>query len=245
MSQDLWLVVIVTALAALAIAVLAIARQLSKPPLAWWARVVAGAAGALLIYLAIADPKPVTDVADLLFKGAPGDLELGRGAADVLARLLLVVAAVAFLLVPGSWMDIAAGTLLALLVSATFTHYGETSDLLACTKAPRAPVEGCTTPAPTPTPPGGAEIAVELPKAKVVAPLAAIDAGPGVIRPVLAVHGDEGIVRTFARRYPVTLAEAVPAKKLEQDVVLNIRAKKAKALLADVTAAKTIYLTPR
>jgi len=195
------------------------------------------------------------EAADRLFPGQPGPLAAGD--AEVMARLLLIVAAVGFLLVPGTWMDVAAGTLVALAVAGFVGNYKDTRAILAC---PTEPVAPATTPdrskpvntarqCPRPTPearaPERLEISIGLPKAKVVAPLRAIESELAVIRPVLEVRGEEGLLRTVTHKYVVGLASTVPAKTLTADVVVNVDTRKAaEELLADVTAAKTIYLTP-
>ena len=262
MSPELAFLVVVFGVIEAAVLILGITlkKQLSAPPGAWVIRFLAGVAGTVLLVMAITGPAPVEEVADRLFVGSPGDLNLGADEADVMARLLLVLAAVVFLLVPGSWMDVVAGTVVALAISGFATHYEDTRAILACTKKlgapattpdlskPVSPRREC--PRPTPTPetrsPKGAEIAIELPKAKVVAPLTAIESRRAVIRPVLEVRGDEGLLHTIAREYDIDLAADVPAKKLTANVVVHVdTGKAAEKLLADVTAAKTIYLTPR
>ena len=249
------LVLVLVLAAAVAVLAMAIITRPSKPPAAWWIRLFAGAAGALLLVLAVMDPPPVAEVADRLFFGKAGPLAAGD--AEVLARVLLVVAAVGFLLVPGTWMDVAVGTLVALAVAGFIGNYKDTKAILAC---PKEPVAATTTPdpkkpvysaraCPTPTPgsrsPTGTEIAIGLPKAKVVAPLHAIEDERAVIRPVIEVRDKDGILRTETHEYTVGLADTVPAKALASDVVVNVDVgKDAKELLSDVTAAKTIYLTP-
>jgi hypothetical protein len=254
-DNALLLMVVLVVAAAVAALVIALAFGPSNPPAAWWIRGLAGAAGTLLLALAVMDPEPITEAADRLFQGEPGPLAAGN--AEVMARLLLVVAALSFLLVPGTWMDVAAGTLVALAVAGFVGHYKDTEAILACPKEPVAPT---TTPdpsqpvnsarqCPTPTPEGrtpqGVEIAVGLPKDKLVAPLSAIETERAVIRPVLEVRSDEGLRRTVTHKYEVGLAGTVPAKTLTEDVVVHIDTREAaEDLLADVTAAKTIYLTP-
>jgi hypothetical protein len=250
----------------------------SSPSVAWQIRVIAGLVGILVLVLAILDPDPVAEIADGLFANpekvstatdalAQTRKEAAKVAgvdAATLARLVLVLAALAFLLVPGTWMDVAVGTLVALAIAGFVGSYKDTHALLGCvapaatataTPDPAKPVNEarqCPTPAPGPPSTTGQEIAIALPKDKVVAPLGPIASDKrAAVRPVIETHGDEGVIRTETHRYDVDLVEAVPAKKLSDDVIVRIDARKSgggdkrvKKLLSDVTAAKTIYVTP-
>lgn len=244
-EDALVLFVCVVAAAAIAVVVLAGLKRLSKPRAAWYIRGAAGAAGALLLVLAVLNPDPIAAAGDHLFKGPAGTLAADD--AVILARLLLVVIALGFLIIPGTWMDVATGTLVALAVAGFIGNYKDTRALLACPE----PVDKAR-PCPTPTPKiespiAREQIAIELPKDKVVPPLNAITGSKAVVRPVVELKGDEGILTTETHRYTVGLAGDVPAKKLTGNVTVNVyvtTGKFAENLLADVTAAKTIYLTP-
>jgi hypothetical protein len=233
----------------------------SRPPSAWWIRGLSALVGTTLLVLAITGPSVVADAADLLFTGDPGKPAAAQ--AETMVRLGLAALAVPFLIVPGTWMDVAAALLAALAVSAFGGDYKDTHAILGCAdkpnpaassserdgtgREPANPARTCPTAAPKPNPPTGVEVPVRLSKSKVVAPVQKVDRGRAVVRTVVRERDADGRgTRTLTRRYEVDVASTVPKGKLNEDVIVNVSTRRPiEDLLADITAAKAIYILRR
>lgn len=214
---------------------------LKRPPskAAYVGHAIAAAVAAACLLLAILGWNEVTEwLSGKVF--SPGEHEVSEQA-ETWTRVALALVALALLVIRGIWLDVAVVLLIGLALSAVLGSGHATQRTFA--EKPPAPV-------PTKTRlPADARIAV--PAAKVQAPPLAVPRDePAVLVTVVAVRDTEGRnVSTQARRHVVTprqelTANDLPAEDLLVDVTRGEDDEMVRALIADLAAAKAVYVLP-